>query len=131
MRVILNNNVGPNIPSDEACGPYTSGETEDYLLVFRKKWAAGITEPGGQATFNVHPNPSTGRFSVQYRSHAGAAEIRILVKTVTGQLVQENRYNHEGGMFAKEIDLGNNAAGVYFVELNTDGKKMMTKLVIQ
>src|SRR5690606_32267058 len=34
LRVILNNDLSPNVPSDEACGAYKSGETEDFIVKF-------------------------------------------------------------------------------------------------
>jgi len=131
MRVILNNNVGPNIPSDEACGPYTSGETEDYLLIFRKKIPEGVNEVSRLNGFSVNPNPTSGKFHVQFSTNATISDIKVRVTNVTGQLIQEQAYNYEGGMFYKEIDMTGQAAGVYFVELQADGEKLMRKLVVQ
>ncbi|HEY9178938.1 MAG TPA: GEVED domain-containing protein, partial [Flavipsychrobacter sp.] len=99
MRVIINNDVGPNVPSDSACGPYTSGETEDYVLIFRKAWPAGIN---GQATltgFNVHPNPTNGKFYVQFSTQAEVTDVQVRVTNVTGQAVHNRSYQYEGGMF--------------------------------
>src|SRR5690606_35658105 len=76
MRINFENNEGPNIPSDEGCGPYTSGETEDYILVFRKHWRAGITEAQKLSGFNVHPNPTTGKFYLQFSTQADIDEVK-------------------------------------------------------
>ncbi|MCB0695819.1 MAG: T9SS type A sorting domain-containing protein [Chitinophagaceae bacterium] len=131
MRVILNNNVGPNTPSDSGCGPYTSGETEDYILIFRKKIAEGITDAAKLNGFNIHPNPTTGRFNIRFSSNAEIDEVKVRITNVTGQLVQQHTYGYEGGVFSKELDITNQAAGVYFVELDADGSKLMQKLIVQ
>ena len=131
MRVILNNNVGPNIPSDEACGPYQSGETEDYILVFRKKIPEGVNDIAELNGFSVHPNPTNGKFHVQFSSIADISKVNVRITGVTGQLIQEHNFNHGGGMFYEELDMGNQAPGVYFVELEADGQRLMRKLVVQ
>jgi len=130
MRVILNNNVGPNIPSDEACGPYLSGETEDYLLIFRQK-GLGINDTKTLNGFSVHPNPTSGKFYVQFNTNADVSDVVVRVTNVTGQLIQQYAYEYEGGMLYKEINMTGNASGVYFVELEAGGEKLMTKLVLQ
>lgn len=131
MRVILNNNVGPNIPSDEACGPYVSGETEDFILIFRDKAKLGIAGVSGLNGFNVHPNPTSGVFHVQFNTNAEISEVNVRVTNLTGQLIQQHSYNHNGGTFDKQLDMSNQAAGVYFIELEADGHKLMKKLVVQ
>lgn len=131
MRVVLNNNVGPNIPSDEACGPYQSGETEDYILVFRDKAKLGVADISGLNGFNVHPNPTSGTFHIQFNTKAEISEINVRVTNITGQLVQQHVYRHKGGTFDEKLDMTNQSAGVYFVELEADGQKLIRKLIVQ
>lgn len=131
MRVILNNNVGPNIPSDSACGPYQSGETEDYLVIFRKKWAEGVGNTPKLSGFSVNPNPTTGKFYVQFSTNSEIKSVKVRITNVTGQVIEEGSYEHRGGMFYHEMDMSNRSKGVYFVELQADGDKLMRKLVVQ
>jgi hypothetical protein len=131
MRVIINNDVGPNVPSDSACGPYTSGETEDYVLIFRKAWPAGINGQTALTGFNVHPNPTSGKFYVQFSTQAEVKDVQVRVTNVTGQVVQQQSYEYAGGMFYQELDMTGQPSGVYFVELQAEGVKLMRKLVVQ
>ncbi|MCB9045252.1 MAG: T9SS type A sorting domain-containing protein [Chitinophagales bacterium] len=131
MRIILNNNVGPNAPSDSACGGYMSGETEDYILIFRKRIPEGVSEVGALNGFSVHPNPTSGKFNVQFSTNVNISNVNLRITNVTGQLVMQQDYKHEGGMFYKEVDMGKQAPGVYFVELQADGQRLMRKLVVQ
>ena len=131
MRFILNNEVGPNIPSDQACGPYTSGETEDFLVIFRKKPAATVGEIAQLNGFGVYPNPSTGIFHVNFNTTTKMEELQIRVTNLTGQEIYKQSYSHNGGMFDTELNLGSQASGVYFVELQANGQRLLQKLVIE
>lgn len=131
MRVIVNNDVGPNIPSDEGCGGYQSGETEDYVLIFRKKWRTGIEGVQGLTGFNVHPNPTSGKFNVHFSTDASIDQLAVRVTNVTGQLIHQYDYKYEGGIFDEEIDMTGHASGVYFVELEADGERLIQKLIVR
>ncbi|HEY9177919.1 MAG TPA: T9SS type A sorting domain-containing protein [Flavipsychrobacter sp.] len=131
MRVIINNDVGPNVPSDSACGPYTSGETEDYVLIFRKAWPAGINGQSVLTGFDVHPNPTSGKFHIQFNTQADVKGVQVRVMNVTGQVVLEKIYEYKGGMLYQELDMTGQPSGVYSVELQTEGQKLMKKLIVQ
>lgn len=131
MRFILNNEVGPNIPSDEACGGYTSGETEDFIVVFRRRFPTTVGNVGHLDGFGVYPNPTTGKFYVQFNTPGKVNEVKISVTNVTGQKVYQQVFQHNGGNFNQQLDLANQPSGVYFVELQADGQKLIRKLVVQ
>jgi hypothetical protein len=132
MRVILNNEVAPNVPSDEACGGYISGETEDFMLIFRRPFNVGVKELKGLEEVMLFPNPTgNGKFSLHFRSSLGMDKVVVNVMNITGQQVFSQSYTHGGGRFLQEIDLSSQPKGVYFVELDADGVKATKKLVIQ
>lgn len=131
MRFILNNEVGPNIPSDEACGPYTSGETEDFIVIFRRQYPASVGTVGKLDGFGVYPNPTNGKFYVQFNTPAKVDEVKVSITNVTGQQVFQQVYKHNGGNFNQALNLTNQPSGVYFVELQADGQKLLRKLVIE
>lgn len=132
MRVIVNNDVGPNIPSDQACGAYTSGETEDYLLIFRKAWPTSVAGIGESfASFNVTPNPASGKFMLNFASAADIRDIDVRITTVTGQLVHQEALEYTGNTLRKEMDMTTHPSGVYFVEINAGGQKYRQKLILK
>jgi hypothetical protein len=132
LRVIVNNNVGPNSPSDDGCGTYTSGETEDYMLIFRRPFNVSVNNTTADLRgVQVYPNPSSGRFSIDFYSGNTIKEVKLRILTVTGQQVLSEAYSHDGGRFTKEIDLGSHAKGVYFVEVNADGIKETKRIVLR
>lgn len=130
MRVIINNDVSPNVPSDEACGSYVSGETEDYIIWFKRAFNVEVEELKTLDDIALYPNPTNGRFTLRFNS-AAARSVTVSISTVTGQQVWSGAYTHEGGRFMKEIDLSGQAKGVYLVEVNADGVKAKKRIVLQ
>ncbi len=131
LRVILNNDLAPNVPSDEACGAYTSGETEDFIVEFRRNFPAGVNGLENEVGFNMFPNPTTGKFVLQYNSNKEVKDVTVTVTGITGQKVFEKAYQKKDREFSQEIDLSEMPRGVYYVELNAGGEKMMQKLTVK
>src|SRR5690606_17552685 len=119
MRLILNSDTGPNVPSDQGCGTYTSGETEDFLVKIRNKSMVGIKDvKNGLQQFIIHPNPTKGRFLVSIREAKPGTDLNIKITTVTGKTVLQQKLNVDRKDFSETIDLNAQAAGLYFVELS-------------
>ena len=130
-RFIINNDIAPSSASDSACGGYTSGETEDFIVIFRKKWPTDINGIGHLTGFGVHPNPTNGSFNVKFSSATDVSDVSVKVTNVTGQVVYSNNYSNAGTEFNKQISLHTQPSGVYFVELNADGQRLIRKLIKQ
>ena len=131
MRVILNNNVGPNTPSDEACGPYTSGETEDMMVIINRKFPTGINNTSGINNLGVYPNPAKDKCKLQFSGAYNAKEVTVTITSITGQKLMQETYTHNGGTFTKDVDVAKYTRGVYFVEVAADGIKATQKLVLE
>jgi len=131
MRIILNNDLGPNVPSDEACGPYTSGETEDLMVTFTRKFPAGIGNVSSINELGVYPNPAKDKCKLQFSGAYNAKEVTVTITSITGQKLMQETYSHNGGTFTKDVDVAKYTRGVYFVEVAADGMKATQKLVLE
>ncbi|WP_276132730.1 GEVED domain-containing protein [Polluticoccus soli] len=131
LRVIVNNNVGPNTPSDEACGTYLSGETEDYMVIFRRPFNVRVDDVNGLSHVRIYPNPANDKVTVMFNAAAVNDNVEVKLLSVTGQLVKSYSYRHDGGRFLQQIDLSGQAKGVYFIEINAGGLKSTQKLILQ
>ncbi|XZF13004.1 GEVED domain-containing protein [Chitinophagaceae bacterium MMS25-I14] len=129
MRVVMNDNVNANVPSDEACGAYTSGETEDYTVIFRK--ATGITHVSNLKDLLLYPNPTTGKFAVQLSVDKPVGSLDIEVTNVTGQQVMVQHYSDITQKFSAELDMSTQAKGVYFVQIKGDKEIVTRKLIVR
>jgi len=117
-------------PANLGCGPYVSGETEDYVVMFKRipQHVGGV----GIDYVSLYPNPSNGKFIVSVGAPKNMGDIRISVTSITGKQILNASYQAAHTKFVKELDLGNVAKGVYFVEVNTvSGARMVQKLIVQ
>jgi hypothetical protein len=132
MRVILNNDVAPNLPSDEGCGVYESGETEDYVVIIRSPLTS-VNTISNISHYTLFPNPTDGRFTVSYTTQKSLEDATVTITNVVGTKIYEQHYGRRQGSttFHEELDLSDMASGVYFVELKADNQKMIRKIVIQ
>jgi hypothetical protein len=131
MRVVLNNDIAPNTPSDLGCGGYKSGETMDWIVQFQRNFPAGIDKLNGITEFDMFPNPNNGKFRLQFTSNNKPEDVIITVTNVTGQQIEQFAFRHNGGLFSKEMDMSNHTAGVYFVEIKAGDEVAKKKLIIK
>ena len=131
LRVILNNDLNPNSPANLGCGPYGSGETEDYVVQFRRT-PQGVGGVMNLETVTLYPNPTSGRFTIVANAEKSLDKVEITVTTISGQMLQKKTYENVGVKFAEEVDLSEVAKGMYFVELKAvNGDKMVRKLTVR
>jgi hypothetical protein len=130
MRVVLNSNTGAGPANDDGCGVFTSGEIEDYLVIFRRP-STGIAEMSNIDNLQIFPNPTNGLFTVSFAATTAINEASVLVTNITGQKVMSEHYSNPGASFNKTINLGGQATGVYFVTLTVDGQSTIRKVVLR
>lgn len=130
MRVVLNNDLGINDPSDAGCEEFVSGEIEDYLVIFRKK-SNSIEAVSNRDNLQIYPNPNNGQFTVSFSISRTINEASVTVTNVTGQEVYSEHYTGISNSFTKNINLGGQPSGVYFITLTTDGQKSINKLIVR
>lgn len=130
MRVVLNNDLGTNNPNDIGCDEFVSGEIEDYLVIFRRR-GTNITELANVDNLQIYPNPSNGNFMVTFNTKSNLQTAQIVINTISGQQVFSETYNNINNSFVKEINLKNQATGMYFITIVADGQKQVHKLMIK
>ena len=131
LRVILNNDLNPLSPANLGCGPYGSGETEDYIVMFNRvpQSVGGVSNIEEVA---LYPNPTSGRFTVSIDATKPMDKLDVNVMTITGQTMMKKTYSGISNKFTEELDMSEAAKGIYFVEVKTSaGDKVVRKLVIR
>lgn len=131
MRLIINNDLAPSVASDEACGTYTSGETEDYLVLLMNKNNNGVGQVSNVRAVALFPNPTSGKSDIQITSSAAIKQLQLSVTDMTGREVIQRDYIQPGKNFTTTIDLGNESRGVYFITIKADGEKIVRKLIVR
>ncbi len=130
MRLILNNDLEDNDPSDEGCGPYFSGETEDYVVLFHKDSKVGIT-PMQTAIrdLKLYPNPTGGKVSLQYFG-AAQQKVQVTLVNISGQVLKVKDAASVKNGSILEMDLDEFAQGMYFIRFDAGGEYIIRKLTL-
>jgi subtilisin family serine protease len=98
-----------------------------------KKVLAGLgtyTYTGIQPDCVVYPNPSEGRFMVDYTATAGEA-VTLAVYDMTGRMVHNQLWQVSAGTNRTNIDLQKATPGMYVVKLRTKAGSADMKVVVR
>ena len=93
---------------------------------------ASIRLEGSTAITNldVYPNPSRDVFNVAFTSE-DAQDLEVRVINVVGEVVYTENLQQFVGEFTKQINLDENAKGIYFLEIETNDGLINKKLILQ
>lgn len=109
----------------------SSRDTSEYSSAWTFRTAAlGIDNPGSLSNgLKIYPSPAVNTISIKMNSNVnGVAEI-ILIDLLGKTKVTRSSSVVAG--FIKDFDLGNLPDGIYILQLNVNGFKTMSKVVVQ
>lgn len=109
--------------TDAACGSFTSEQIVQVV-----SWV-GIDEKTDHMAVNIFPNPSSGKLTLTLETE-GFYTADIKVMDAMGKLVYERDGLSANGSYTAEIDLSQQAQGVYFVLVSTNDKQMTRKIFL-
>lgn len=76
----------------------------------------------------LYPNPNNGQFTLQLISdNENDANVRVF--DLTGKMVAQQRFASTKGENRFSMDLGTQPSGIYFVEVNINGERLVKKLI--
>lgn len=105
-------------------GVFTLKITDDEMLSTSVKEKTSTTNG-----LTVYPNPSNQIITVLY-SKRDARQLQLSVKNQLGKVVYSFSSNDVQGKFIKDIDLGKQAKGIYFIEVVADEERLVKKVVL-
>ncbi|MCE3227114.1 MAG: hypothetical protein K0S32_1665 [Bacteroidetes bacterium] len=79
---------------------------------------------------NCMPNPSNGKFNLKF-SGPDKSNADITIKDINGKVVYTELVKNFSGSYNKEINIDNNAKGIYFVTITQGTKATTKKLVVE
>ena len=89
----------------------------------------GIKDEALVSSINVYPNPSQGKFSVQFKSEADQ-HIRLCLRSLTGQVILQSEVAEINGAYSTTIEAGNLAKGVYILQIRNGSGVETRKLEV-
>ncbi|MCB9233451.1 MAG: T9SS type A sorting domain-containing protein [Bacteroidia bacterium] len=80
---------------------------------------------------DFYPNPSNGRFTLDFQLPDGKSSALVRVLTTNGVEIYREEFNSQSGKYKKEIDLSGYAGGIYFLSVTQGDKQVVKKIVLQ
>jgi len=90
----------------------------------------GLEELFDNVSVRYYPNPTDGLLNVEVIGLEGE-DLNVQVMSIHGQIIHEENQNNLGHQFQRQIDLSNEASGIYFVKLTTRGKSSISRISVQ
>jgi len=110
-------------------GPYKS-DTWTSLVSWTQPTSVRIEGGESISHLDVYPNPSRDIFNITFTSET-IQDLRVRVLNVIGEELISDDLQQFIGEYTKQIDLTNNAKGIYFLEIETDNGVINKKLILQ
>lgn len=89
----------------------------------------GISENDNASLLSVYPNPTTNKFTLE-SNFVKAGPMKITLMNISGQVVYSEEVNAPAGTYKKEINLSENANGIYSLQVITN-ENVVTKKIIK
>ncbi len=90
----------------------------------------GIDESLLSQSLNLFPNPSNGKFRVEFTVE-GLKDVTVRVSTLLGQEIYESKPGKVSGNYREDIDLSNEASAVYILQIITDDNVVSKRFTIR
>ena len=84
----------------------------------------------GLTNFKIFPNPSSDLFNISFSSNR-VQDLRVKVLNSISEEVMIIELNQYKGEYTEQINLKNNAKGIYFLEIETNYGVINKKLILQ
>tara|TARA_B110000090_G_scaffold69594_1_gene79591 strand:- start:624 stop:917 length:294 start_codon:yes stop_codon:yes gene_type:complete len=93
---------------------------------------ASIRLEGGSAINNlfIYPNPSRDKFNISFTSET-KQNLKVRILNVIGEELINENLEQFIGEYTKQINLSDNAKGIYFLEIETNDGIINKKLILQ
>ena len=82
------------------------------------------------ANLDIYPNPSRDVFNITFTSES-IQDLRVKILNVVGELIISEDLDQFVGEYTKQINLDENAKGIYFLEIETIDGVVNKKLILQ
>jgi len=113
---------------------------DSNITSYRSWWTTPVfwTQPGtirmnGGTTINnldVYPNPTDDIFNVSFVSEE-IQSLQVRVLNIVGEVVYTESLEQFVGEYTKQISIGGNARGVYFLEITDNQGTINKKIIVQ
>jgi hypothetical protein len=90
----------------------------------------GVTRASSDDEVSIYPNPSTGKFTVNFNSKVDE-KVSVCVFDVNGRMVHSQFLNCSNERPNSKIDLSGNLRGIYYLNVRNGKISKTTKIIKQ
>jgi len=90
----------------------------------------GMMEEHGISQVKIYPNPNTGEFTIRLRTES-VQNFEFKVFNNLGELISSDKVVLSKGLYERQVDLQERAAGVYNIQIIYEGEAINRKVVIK
>ncbi|WBX74103.1 GEVED domain-containing protein [Tenacibaculum pacificus] len=110
----------------ESCELDFNGEVEDYTINVEESFA---NDKNLFSDLKIYPIPSDGKITVKFKVKVKDLTI-IRLFNMVGQLLETQTFSTISSKFNNEIEFSKISSGVYFIQIQNDGKINTSKIII-
>jgi subtilisin-like proprotein convertase family protein len=107
-----------------------SGCASNDTIIVNYSVCSGLNEVKNNINLNVYPNPSNGVFTLNVNT-TDVNELDIKVMNIQGQVVFVKNNFDNVSTINEQIDLSDNANGIYFITVTSDKGIVTSKIIVQ
>ncbi len=131
MRIVLNNDIGPNGASDTGYGTYVSGETEDFFVRFSPyAISTNVEDFNDLKQIGLYPNPTSGLVYIGFNA-TKTLDVDIDVLSVTGAKVLSKHIDNVSGNYSSTMDLSSLSPGIYMMKFITEKGDFVRRITVE
>lgn len=78
--------------------------------------------------FALYPNPTKGKLNISLPTSDNVA---VELFDLRGRSIYQNNFESQGALFTKELDFSTTQAGVYILNVKTEGKQVSKRIIIE
>ena len=82
-----------------------------------------------QSFFSVYPNPGN-ILNISYKNNAPINILKLEIKNTMGQIIFSSTSYSINGEYKTTIDLSHQSKGIYFIEVISDGRRSVKKIIL-
>ena len=104
------------------------GAIEGWTLNLCSMEPALRVEDNGKIDFAVFPNPNSGSFTVQMEGYSGSFDFNVY--DMRGRRIFDKKVVSDGGILLQSVNLSVEA-GIYMIEVESQGRRTVKKFVVR